>query len=232
MTQDQINVTTMHSATATYMDQNNSIWSGNAAMSAAVAQLKANNGVIAQKRNTQETATEGVQAQAVQARHDLEDKILEIADQIYALAASTNNPSLEEQSHFTQAQLDGMDPDKLLQTGANVAALATANLAGLADYGVTAADVTALTAAGTTFTPLKNAYRDAVSKKSGQTRTIPQAIAGNQSLLKKQMDKQMTKFKNSNPDFYAGYLTARGIVGRRSHHAGKAAPQAAAQPQK
>jgi hypothetical protein len=32
------------------------------------------------------------------------------------------------------------------------------------------------------------------------------------------LDKQMTKFKKTNPEFYAGYQAARMIVSRRSHH--------------
>jgi hypothetical protein len=62
----------------------------------------------------------------------------------------------------------------------------------------------------------------AQAKRSAQTKTIPQAIRDNQSLLRKQLDKQMTKFKTTNPEFYAGYQAARAIVNRRSHHASPA----------
>ena len=224
MNQDQINITGMHSTVAGYFDQNTAIWSGNKAVSDAVAQLKANNDVIAQKRDVQETATDGQSELARQAKHDLEAKILEIADQLYALAAKTNDVALEAQSHFTLSLLDGLDPDKLEQTGKDVGALATAKLAALADYGITAADVTALGTLTTNFGKVKNVFRTAVSKRAGQTTTLPQAIAANQSLLRKQLDKLMTKFKAGNPDFYAGYQAARVIVDRRSHHKAKTPP--------
>ncbi len=210
----------MHSTLGGYFDQNQSTWGGNKAVSDVIAQLKANNAVIAQKRDTQETATDGQADLARQAKHDLETEILEIADQLYALAAKTGDVALEAQSHFTLSLLDGLDPDKLEQTGKDVGALATANLTALADYSVTAADVTALGTLTTNFGGVKNVFRTAVARRSGQTKTLAQAIADNQSLLRKQLDKLMTKFKTSNPDFYAGYQAARVIVDRRSHHKG------------
>ena len=54
MNQDQINITGMHSTVASYMDQNQTIWTGNKAFSASIVQLNTNNSVIAQKRDAQE----------------------------------------------------------------------------------------------------------------------------------------------------------------------------------
>lgn len=120
--------------------------------------------------------------------------------------------------------LDKLDDDEVEAKGKNVSALATANLAALADYNVTAADVAALDALVTSWGKVKTAPRTAISKRAGQTNKLPQAIADNTSLLRNQLDKQMTKFKRTNPEFYAGYQAARVIVHRRSHHA--AAPPA------
>ena len=222
MNQEQINITTMQSIVAQYLAENQAIWSGNKAVSAAVAALNSNNAIIAQKRDVQETATNGAAETARQARHDLEQKIVEIADQLYALAAKTGNAVLEAQSHFTVSQLDGMGADKLEQTAKDVSALATTQLAGLADYNVTAADVTALDGLRAAFSSVKAAVPVARSKRAGQTQTLPQAIRDNQSLLNKQLDKQLTKFKAANPEFYAGYQAARTIFNRRSHHASPA----------
>jgi hypothetical protein len=235
MNQDQINTTGMHSTTADYMDKNKAIYANVKAVNDAVAQLKANNLVISQKRDVQETITDGQAAAALQARQDLEEKILEMADQIYSLAAKNNDTVLEAQSHWTLSLLDGLDPDKLEQTGKDIFALATANVAALADYNVTAADVQALDTSRAAFSQLKTALPTAKAQRAGQTNTLPQAIRDNQSLLRKQLDKQMTKFKKTNPEFYAGYQAARVIVQRRSHHASPQpspapAPAAASKP--
>ncbi len=84
----------------------------------------------------------------------------------------------------------------------------------------------------TNFTSVKTAPRSAIAVRSAQTKTLPQAISDNQSLLRNQLDKQMTKFKKASPEFYAGYQAARVTVARRSHHKGSQpapAPQAALQ---
>ena len=69
------------------MAKNKPSGTGVKAVSDTVLQLNANNAIITQKRDTQETATDGAAENTRQTRHDLEGKILEIADQIYALAA-------------------------------------------------------------------------------------------------------------------------------------------------
>jgi hypothetical protein len=199
------------------LSANQPLWNGVKAVTVTVGAL---NTIIAQKRDEQETATDGQAENARQARHDLETEILEIADQIYALASKNGDALLEAQSHFTLSQLDGLYPDKLEQTAKDVSALATANIAALADYNVTATDVTAFDNLRTNFSEVKTAVPTAVATRAGQTKTLPQAIRDNQTLLRKQLDKQMTKFKKTQPEFYAGYHAARSIVNRRSHHAG------------
>jgi hypothetical protein len=218
MEQDQINITTMQSGVADYMGNNKSIWIGVKAVSDAVASLVANNKIIADKADVQGNATDGATDLKFQAKHNLEDKIIEIADQLNALGAKTNNPMLVAQSHFSASELDHMEDGDLERTAGDIATLATANLAALADYNILQADVDALNTLKTAFTAVKNAPKTAIAKRSGQTTTLPLAIAANQKLLKTQLDKLLTKFKKTNPEFYAGYLAARVVVNRRSHH--------------
>jgi hypothetical protein len=235
MNQDQLNITGMHGTVAAYMAQNSTIWSGVKAVSDTVAALTANNGIIADKANKQETATDGASPQKVQAKHDLEEKIMEIADQLSSLGAKNNDAALGAQVEFSPSMLDKLDDDQLEATGKNVSALATANLAALADYNVTAADVTALDGLVANWGKLKTAPRTAIANRSSQTTTLPQAISNNTSLLRNQLDKQMTKFKKTQPEFYAGYQAARVIINRRSHHTGTQlapAPTPQAAPQK
>ena len=48
----------------------------------------------------------------------------------------------------------------------------------------------------------------------GEANTLPDEISDRTSLLRNQLDRQMTKFRTSNPEFYAGYRSARVIVDR------------------
>lgn len=218
MTQDQYNITGMQGTVADYLNQNQPVWSGLKAVKDNVAALVANNEIISTKADGQEHATDGAGEMKRQARHDLEEKILEIADQLFALADKNHDVTLEAQTHFTISSLDGLDDDRLERTAKDISALATANLAALADYGITQAEITALDTQASVFTGVKTAPRSAVAMRSGQTKSLSQAIDDNQSLLRRQLDKQMTRFKKASPEFYAGYQAARVIINRRSHH--------------
>ena len=221
MNQDQTNITGMHTTVADYLTQNILLWKGVKAVSDTVAALKANNAIIAGKANEQETAMDGAAAVKNKIKRDLEDKILEVADQLSSLAAKNKDVTLGAQVELSLSVLDKLDDDDLEAKGKNVSALATANLAALADYNITQADVTALDGLVTSWGKVKTAPRTAIAKRSGQTKTLPQAISDNTSLLRTQRDKQMTKFKRTNPEFFAGYHAARVIIHRRSHHAAK-----------
>jgi len=50
--------------------------------------------------------------------------------------------------------------------------------------------------------------------RAGQTKTIPPAVQSVTSLLRRRLDKEMLLFKRTQPEFYAGYSSARVIVDR------------------
>ena len=218
MNQDQFNITGTQTTLTDYLNQNKSIWSNVKAINDTVNAIMANNKIISDKANAQEHATDGAAELKRQARHDLEEKVVEIADQLFSLADKTSDTALEAQVHLTLSSVDGLEDDDLERTANNILQLATTNLAALADHNVVQTDLDALTTLIANFAKFKTAPRTGIAKRKGQTDTLPQAIDDNQSLIRRQLDKQMTKFKKSNPDFYAGYQAARLIVSRRSHH--------------
>jgi hypothetical protein len=115
---------------------------------------------------------------------------------------------------MTRSSLDILSADDLETVARRVAAVAQANLAALADYEVKAADITELTAKTAAFGGVKTAPRLAISGRSAETTTLPEAIQSVRLLLRNRMDKLMTKFRRTNPEFVAGYRSARVIVDR------------------
>jgi hypothetical protein len=96
---------------------------------------------------------------------------------------------------------------------------ANTNLTELAPYGVKSADVKALPTGITTFAGMKTAPRSAKAARSGATGSVASLIGATRSLFRNQLDKMMTPFRKSNPDFYAGYFAARVIVNRAATQA-------------
>ena len=214
MNRDQFNRTGMFSTVSAYLDQNKTIWGGVKAMNETITEVNTRAGRIAEKAGKQQAPTTGAAQDKAQVRISFEEKILEVADQLSALAEKNKNAKLAAQVEFTLSSLDKLADDDLEETGKRVSGLATANLATLADYNITQADVTELDNLTTQFHGVKSAPRTAIAGRAGETITLPDEISDLTSVLRNQLDKQMTKFRKSKPEFYAGYRSARVIVDR------------------
>jgi hypothetical protein len=214
MNRDQLNRTGMFSAVSAYMGNNTTTWNSVKAIGDTVDDLNDGIADINNSAGKQQTPTTGAANAKAQVRHDYEEQILVIASQLAALAEVNRNANLAAQVELTLSALDKLSDDELEETGTRVSALATTNLTALADYGIVQADVTALNTFTTQFHAAKTAPRTAVADRASQTATLPDKIAGVTSILRNRLDKLMTKFKKSNPEFYAGYLSARVIVDR------------------
>jgi hypothetical protein len=226
MNQKQENITTMFEATLQFLDNNSTIWSSTPAFATAVTDARNGVQAIRDASDIQELGRTVATAQKQQARDDLEDKTIEMADRLAALAAKTGDVGLGEQVQMTRSTLDQLQDDDLVQTAQRVRDIANANLTDLAPYGVTAGTVTALSDAITTFSGLKTAPRSKAADRKAQTETLPQLIADVRSIFRNQLDKLMTPFKRTEPEFYAGYFAARVIVDRAPTRATATAPPA------
>jgi hypothetical protein len=145
-----------------------------------------------------------------------------LADQVAALAAKGAKHDLAAQVQMTKSSLDQMPDSDLEDTAERVGAAASANMADLAAYGVTAAEVTALDTARTTFAGMKTSPRQAAVVRKAQTESIPQLIRNVRSIFRNEIDKMMTPYKKTNTDFYNGYFAARVIINRKGTFPGPA----------
>jgi hypothetical protein len=166
-----------------------------------------------------------------QLRSDLEDETLKIADQLAALAAKNQKGDLAAQVRVTRSSLDQLGDLDLEQTAERIGLLANLNFGALADYGILPADMTALDTARTAFVKTKAVPREAVAQREAQNESLSQLIANVCSIFRNEIDKMMTPFKKSNPDFYRGYFTAREIIDRAATHGAPATPPARTPPQ-
>lgn len=214
MNRDQYNRTEMFNTVAAVSQANNALWSGTPAIVQTIAELNENIGIIATKMMHQLTPIAGAAYQKGNVRHDFEEKILEFADQIHALAFVNHDMVLADQSDLTLSGLDKMPDDALEETGQMIADLALANQAALVDYGLVADDLDDLNALKTEFHNAKTMPRSAMTTRAAETATLPELLTATTSLLRNRLDKQMRKFKKGNPVFYQAYLSARVIVDR------------------
>jgi len=209
-----LNTTGMGATVASYMNKNNTLWTGTKAVVDTMAQLNGALGTVSQTAQDQETPIVGEEDKKVLVRHDLEDETMRIAGALGSIAAKSNDPVLAGQTELTLAQLDKMDADTLEETGDRILGLAASNLAGLADYNILQADLTAFGQMISSFHDAKTGPRTAVAKRASKTKALPGGVKSVKSILRNQLDKEMLLFKKNQPDFYAGYVSARVVVDR------------------
>jgi hypothetical protein len=226
MRKKYLNTTGMGATTAAYMNKNQTIWTGNKAVTDTMSKVNAALGTVDTKAQAQETPILGEEELKVLTRHDYEEEIMRIAGQICSMATKAGDTVTAGQTEFTLSQLDKMSADDLERTGKRVSGLATASLAALADFNITQPDVKGLDDMTTQFDKVKTGPRTAIAKRAGQTKTLPPAVKSVVSLLRNHVDKEMLMFKKSNPEFYAGYVSARVIVDRGSRKSASPTPPA------
>lgn len=230
MNRTQFNRTEMFNTVSATLQENNTLWSAVPAIVQAMTEFNAKIAAIGAKLMRQEAPITGETQQKGNVRSDFEDKILEIAHALSALGAATHDMDLAAQGDLTLSQLDKMPDDALEETGRRIAALAISKLAALPDYGIVEEDITPLTNLADDFHTMKTAPRTAVAGRKGETDTLPALIRDTTTLLRTRLDKLMTRFKKTQPVFYAAYLSARVIVDKGNPAAAKQ-PAPAKQPQ-
>ncbi|HEX8369639.1 MAG TPA: carboxypeptidase regulatory-like domain-containing protein [Pyrinomonadaceae bacterium] len=135
-----------------------------------------------------------------------------LARAIYAFAAATGDNTLKEQVNFTSNILLRTKDELLAPRAQNIHDLGAANLAALADYGVTAVKLTALQTAIDDFAEAAPKPRAAINTRSALKLSLKQLFAEADRILAERMDTLIGLFAETNPDFIAVYQSARLIV--------------------
>ncbi len=121
-----------------------------------------------------------------------------------------------------KSTLDRLAVSELLTFAGAVKAAAEENAAALqSDFLIKADALAAHAQAITALDGLKTAPRDAIVNRKVATMTLPSAIVFVRGIYRNELDKMMSRFKKSSPDFYIAYFAARIIIDRRG---GKATP--------
>ncbi len=217
MTQDEDNITTMMEATNDAMDADKTLWVGIPAFVDVVTRVVTGVAAIREKQGQQARTGDTEQKEA--ARTAVEDQGLIIANQLAAYASKTGDHMLATRVATDKSKLDRMPVSDLLIFAKAVAKDAGTNQTVLAsDYEITATDLTTFDAAILKLDELKVAPRDAVVNRKVATMSIPEAIQYVRGIYRGELDKMMTRFRRTQPDFYKAYTGARIIVDRTGTH--------------
>lgn len=212
MTSRQESKLSMYSAVSTFCNNNAATVSTVLAFQNALGDFDSK---LISLRSAIQAETEiiiGIAKDKTELRRDLCNSAAGIAASIFAYATTTGSNELKEQVRYSVSDLIRLKDELLAPACNNIHAVATANLAALADYGITNAKLVTFSNDILNYSSKVPAPRNAVSDRAAQTAIINTLFKEMDDILKERMDKLALLFKSSHAAFYTAYVSNRVIV--------------------
>lgn len=211
MTKYQESFLAMTKATRRVLEQYQGVWSTNADFSAAAAALiNATMVQVYPLLEKQSAKTIGLTESKKQSRAAIVADLAHMASCIALYAKTAGNAQLRAEAHLTPSRIKAATDDALVGMVLRITRLATQHLAGLAAFGITAADVTALSAKGDAYEPLIGAPARLRQTVTEATADIAALIDGMRANLDT-MDDYVNLWRTTAPEFYTEYFIVRRI---------------------
>lgn len=188
------------------------VWSGNATFSDAF-----NNGIVVTETvypsilAQQQQKSTGLTQDKQSKRDTLAGQLRFIAARIELYALNIADETLQRDAHLPPNKIKQAKDDALVGMVTRICGLATTNISGLGPLGLTAADVSALSAMGAEYAALIGTPARVRSSVREATLALKALLSQARAQLKI-MDAHMVLWRDSHPDFYAEYFNARKIV--------------------
>ena len=212
MTSKQENKLSMYLAVKAVCDRNNTTWQTLQAFVDGYADFGGRVTNIQNLAQSQAVDSTGLSADKEALRKTMATETATIAKAVNAYAKKVKNNDLAAKTNVSVSTfMEGRDT--IAATNAlNIHAAATANLANLAPYGVTAAKLTALKAKIDAYSASISKPRDAVGSGSTATKQMGDEFDAADAALNDQMDALAPQFASANAKFVEDYNNARIIV--------------------
>ncbi|KAA1242470.1 hypothetical protein [Aquimarina sp. RZ0] len=213
MDQRQINRLDMYEAVNTYLNANTAVWSGVPILVTLKNELDTLLVSIQTQQKDQEAARIYLGNDKTTQKRFVSEKADILNDSLEAYAAINTLVELEQKAAKTFTDLYSTRNQDFITVISETITLLEQHLENLADYGVTADQITDLKNSMDQFLTLNGQprqYRIAEKQATIQMADLFEQVT---ALLANRIDKVMKRFKNANTNFYNGYISARAIVG-------------------
>lgn len=148
----------------------------------------------------------------------------EVSAAIHAYAVEVADLALEARVDFSRTAIVFGKEDEVISRCWAIHALATQQLANLAENGITATKLNAFKKKIEAFETVQPKPRNRVNKGSAATRALESLFREASTVLRKRLDKLVTQFTDVAPEFVKEYEAARVVVDVRPAKA-KVAPE-------
>lgn len=205
----------MQKAVRDYMTAHLAKWNGIAANVTAHTLLKTKLTAIDAMVTEQERVRTGITVAKNALRVSLEQAILLVANPTAVFAEISGDAVLLSETDLTPTDLDKESDQTLDDVAARVKNAAESVIASLADYGVLAADITALEDAIEAFEGAKTGPDVARAERKALTEQLEPLVDSAGDVLTRQLDKLMARYQLTDAVFHSGYKAARVIIDLR-----------------
>ncbi len=203
---------TMFYAVQTAVDTHSGAWSGLVPYANAVLAFKEKIVQIEAEVEVQGKGLDGYAQDKAGKKEKMVRKALAVANQVFAYAEDKGDAVLKAKMDVSYSDLTAPRDAVIAQKCQGIHDEANAVIADIADYGIVAADLTELQALIDAYEGVISAPRVAITVRKGATEAIEALIKDGTTILTNRMDKLMSEFKDSKPDFYQEYFDARIVV--------------------
>ena len=218
MNTEQTNRVNMFKTVIAVLDENNLVWNPMVPFATAVAAFKSRVSAIDAAAQKQETPTGSAKDKA-DTRDALEDVLFLMCEALGVLAHTTSDQDLLALTDVTRSSLAKLDAEGLSNRAALVLAQANARKTELVAMQVTEANLDELDQALQVFNEAKVGPRQATTSRMVQTDSLPALMRETNDILRNEIDRLVSLFSRTHPEFVSNYRAARTIVNRAASHA-------------
>lgn len=219
-----------YGATQGVLDTHESKWSALVAFAAGVTKF---NSIVTEINDLAQTqaSRNGASNEKSYALDALASAAFEVSAALHAYAVAQEDFALEGRVDFSLSSISLGRESSVLSRCRDIHAAAVEHAGDLADYGITAAKLTALKKKVDAFEGSMNKPRQHVAESAAATVTLAERFKDADEVLNKCLDKLVFQFKDSAPDFFNEYQSARIVVDLRGGRSvSKVSPTPAPQP--
>lgn len=215
MTDSQSNRLDMYIVVRDFYTANQAVIDVVSARTTAFGQLVTNINAIRSLASTQSATLSGIAQDKTTLRTSLNDLTFSILNPAAAWArANGDNTNANEFSHSI-SELRAIKDDLIGSFCNHRLGIITANLASMADYGITAPILASWSSAISGYEAALGRPRSAVNQRSTSTTALTNIFRATNRLLKDTIDPLMVPFMTSDPDLYTNYRRARIVIDRK-----------------
>jgi len=201
-----------------YCDENAAIIAAVAAFVSALSQVKAKLALLDENEQLNAVSITGIAADKNDRRKTMTSFGFDVSEMLYAYASSTDNKTLKAEVDYPMSAFTRMRDSEIAVVCRTIHDRGVENVNTAKDFGINTDLLADFLTAIEAYEASLTKPRTAIGKRKTHKANIAELIREIDEILTNQMDKMMSKFRTTHPDFYETYFNLREIIDPTTTH--------------